>query len=153
MLRLFRKWRLIRRLHKECLGHTRKQGDGFVLIGKRVFVVKGAFAQQTAARFAWKKFGSEDKTFDEIMSLLDSCIADGWVEAVRREGDEWTFIRTTFKGDDFYGLMDFLQEFFTKYDKLWMRIAGIIAPVLTFLAGLKAKDVWLFLHRLIQWRR
>lgn len=56
MLRLFRKWRLIRRLHKECLRHIIKQGNGWVLMQNQVRVVKGVFAQETAARFPWKKW-------------------------------------------------------------------------------------------------
>jgi hypothetical protein len=131
-----------------------KQGEGWVLIGKQVRVAKGAFAQQTASRFRWKKSWGEEyksKKFNEINSLLDSCIADGLIDPVRRDGDEKIFIRNSFKGDDFCGYMDFLQEFFTRYDKAWVRIVGIIAPFVTFLAGLKARDVWAFLHRLIEW--
>ncbi len=152
MLRLFRKWRLIRRLYKECLRHVTKQGDGWVLMGKQVRVVKGAFAQQTASRFPWKKFWGEEyksKKLNEINSLLDSCIADGLIDSVRRDGDDRVFIRNSFKGDDFCGYMDFLQEFFTRYDKAWVRIVGIIAPFVAFLAGLKASVVWTFLHQFL----
>jgi hypothetical protein len=125
MLRLFRKWRLIRRLRKECLRHITKLGDGFVSIGKRTAVSKGAFAQQTASRSLWWKLCGEEnknKQFHEINSLLDSCIDDGLIERIKREGDEKIFIRTTFKGEDFCGHTDFLEALLSKYNNAYTKV-------------------------------
>jgi hypothetical protein len=62
MLRLYRQWRLIRRLHK-ALDRT-EPGDGFVMVGKKMRVVKGRFAQDTADQFPGEKFWGESNKFN-----------------------------------------------------------------------------------------
>lgn len=109
---------------------------------KKVVVAKGAFAQQTAAHFPWIKFwGVEYKSrkFNEINSLLDSCIADGLIEATRRDGDGKIFIKNSFKGEDFYGHADFLEAFLSRYNNAWTRV---VVPMITFVAGILATYLW-----------
>src|SRR5580692_982311 len=59
MLRLLKKWRLVRQLRKECLGHIGRQGDGFVSRQGTMWVSKGAFAQQRIEHLWRARFWSE----------------------------------------------------------------------------------------------
>jgi hypothetical protein len=151
MLRLFRKWRLIRRLHNESLIRIANQGNGWVLRENQVRVVKGVFAQETASHFPWKKWAGlkyKNRKSNEINALLDSCIGDGLIDAIQVDGR--FLIRNSNKGENFYDYMDFWREFFDRYEKPWMRIFAIAAYIPVFVAGLKMKDIWLSLYRFIE---
>jgi hypothetical protein len=138
MRRFITKWRVVRRLRKECEQHAINEGDGFILTDKIVRVAKGAFAQQTAVAF----WGTETKRANEITSMLDSCIDEGLIE--KSPVDFRTFIRTTPKGDDFCGFADLLQALLSKYDR-------VLVPVIAFVLGLNFKGLGSFLHRIIGW--
>jgi hypothetical protein len=136
MMRLYRKWLLMIRLRDECVRHIGKPSEGFISIDKwgTIMVVRGAFAQQTASRFWWSSVWSEarkTKRLYMINSLLDSCIADGFVDT-RRHNDGRTLIKTGAKGEDFCGYMDFLQAVSSRYQSAWR----IVVPLITFAAGL-----------------
>ncbi|HZW96437.1 MAG TPA: hypothetical protein VFF64_26065 [Candidatus Eremiobacteraceae bacterium] len=134
MLRLFRKWRLVRRLRKECLGHIGKQGDGFVLRGGVIWVVKGAFAQQTVEHFWLSRFWSEThktEKLHQIHSLLDSCIVEKFIDDFLHD-DGRKFIKISLAGEDFCGFADFLELFLSKYRSV---ATIIIIPTVTFVLG------------------
>jgi hypothetical protein len=153
MLRLFQKWLLMRRLHKECMRYPPRQGNGWALIWNQTRVVKGAFIKDTAPHFPWNTFwGGGGKTPNEINSLLDSCMADGFISAVTREEDGKMFMRTSSKGDDFCGYSDFIEGLWAKYPRTWILLAGVVTSVFTFIVGSMAKDVWPFLLHLIEQR-
>jgi hypothetical protein len=109
MLRLFRKWRLVRRLRRECLGHIAKQGDGFISMGGIVWVAKGAFAQQTVSHSWRARFWSEAQKVEklhQIHSILDSCIAEKFINICLHH-DGRTLTKTSLAGEDFLRLHGF----------------------------------------------
>lgn len=113
-------------------------------------VVKGAFAQQTAARYLWVKVRGEkykNKKSNKINSLLDSCIADKLIDpvTVKRDGEDKIVIKNSFAGEEFCGLAAFLQELFTRYDKVWKIL---VFPAITFVAGILVPYLPRFLHAL-----
>jgi hypothetical protein len=64
-------------------------------------------------------------------------MVEGWIDSAIRGADGKILIKTSPKGDDFCSVMDFLQEFLTRY----VRVVGvIIAPFVTLVVGLKWKD-------------
>jgi hypothetical protein len=134
MLRLFKKWRLVRRLRKECLGHIGKQGDGFVSREGTVWVSKGAFAQQTIGHFWRARFWSEEHKIEklhQIDSLLDSCIAEKFIDAFLHE-DGRRFIKTSLAGEDFCDFTDFLEFLLFKYRSV---ATNVLIPIVTFALG------------------
>ncbi|MGA9863728.1 MAG: hypothetical protein WA383_19790 [Terriglobales bacterium] len=134
MLRLFKKWRLVRRLRKECLSHIGKQGDGFVSREGTMWVSKGAFAQQTVEHLWRARFWSEQHRIEklqQIHSLLESCIAEKFIDTFLRE-DGKRFIKTSLAGEDFCGFMDFMEFCLSKYRSL---ATIIIIPIVTFALG------------------
>jgi hypothetical protein len=141
MIRFLRKWLLIRRLSLIMRSNI-KQGNGFVIWHMKMRVIKGAFAEQMAARLLRSRlFGKkyEHRKFLEIMLLLDESIADGYVEAINRPSDNKCLIRNAAKGEQFCGIGDFLQEFFTKYDKVWRTV---IVPLSLIVSALIANHIW-----------
>jgi hypothetical protein len=134
MLRLLKKWRLVRQLRKECLGHIGRQGDGFVSRQGTMWVSKGAFAQQRIEHLWRARFWSErhkTEKLHQIHSLLESCIAEKFVDAFLRE-DGHRFIRTSLGGEDFCNVTDFLEFCLSKYRSV---ATVIIIPIVTFALG------------------
>jgi hypothetical protein len=141
MVRLFKKWRLVRRLRKECLGHIGKQGDGFVSRERTVWVSKGAFAEQTIEHLWRARHWSEEhkaERLHQIHSLLDSCIAEKFIDAFLRE-DGVRFIKASLAGEDFCGFTDFLESCFARYHSV---ATIIIVPLLTFALGFFAPTIF-----------
>jgi hypothetical protein len=135
MLRLFKKWRLVRRLREECLGHIGKQGDGFVSREGTVWVSKGAFAHQTMENYRRARFWSEEHKIEklhQIHSLLDSCIAEKFIDAFLHEDGSRRFIKTSLAGEDFCDFTDFLEFCLSKYRSV---ATNIIIPIVTFALG------------------
>jgi hypothetical protein len=135
MLRPLKKWRLVRRLRKECLGHIGKQGDGFVLRAGAVWASKGAFAQQTMEHFWRSRFWSEEHKIEklhQIHSLLDSCIAEKFIDDFLHEDGSRRFIKTSLAGEDFCDFTDFLEFCMSKYRSV---ATNIIIPIVTFALG------------------
>jgi hypothetical protein len=141
MLRLFRKWLLVRRLRKAL--RKAKQGNGFVIREMRMRVVKGVFAQQTADCSPWIRIWGIRYEYD-IHNLLDDLIADGYVDSITRENDGKLLLRQSSKGEAFCAPSEFLQEFLTRYDKAW---TIVVVPAITFVAGIIATYLWPHLLR------
>jgi hypothetical protein len=136
MLRLYRQWRLIRRLHAAL--DRPEPGDGFVVVGKKMRVVKGRFAQDTADQFPGKKFWGES---NKINSLLDACIEDKYLDSARRESDGKILITLSpSKGEEFCSFWNFLQTLFTKYDKILVPSAVLAA--IMFVGGFLVHSLW-----------
>jgi len=128
MLRLYRQWRLIRRLHAAL--DRPEPGDGFVVVGKKMRVVKGRFAQDTANQFPGEKFWGES---NEINSLLDACIADEYLDSSKRENDGKILISLSpSKGEDFCSFWNFLQTLLSKYDKIL--VPSVVVAIIGFVA-------------------
>jgi hypothetical protein len=76
-------------------------------------VVKGAFAEQTAAHSPWAKIWGrryQHRKFMEINSLLDDLIADGYIDSAKRESDSKILIRNSSKGEEFCAPTEFLPN-------------------------------------------
>ena len=146
MRRLFRKWRLICLLRQECLKHIGKQGDGFVEMGKAMYVTKGAFAALALKR-VWRSIlwsqTRKTKELHEFHSLLELGIKEGLIDETSRAGDGARIIKTSLKGDDFCSFSDFSEAFLSKYNNTLTRIVlptlGIIA---SFVVGIWSTHLW-----------
>jgi hypothetical protein len=140
MVRLFKKWRLVRRLRKECLSHIGKQGDGFVSREGTVWVSKGAFAEQTGEHIWRARFWSEahkTENLHQIHSILDSCIAEKFVDFFQHD-DGRKFMKTSLTGEDFCGFTDFLESFLSKYRSV---ATILIIPIVTFVLGFFGQSI------------
>jgi len=135
MWRLYRKWRLIRRLRDECVRHIGNLDNGFVSVDKwgTVMVVRGIFVKQTASHWWWSKIGGEGREkVHEIDSVLDSCIADNFIETRRRD-DGANLIKASVKGEDSCGASDLAESMLSRYRSTWV---NIVVPLSTFIAGI-----------------
>jgi hypothetical protein len=128
-----RRWLLIRRLRKAL--RDVKQGNGFIIWQMQMRVVKGAFAEQTAAHSPWAKIWGrryQHRKFMEINSLLDDLIADGYIDSAKRESDSKILIRNSSKGEDFCAPTEFLQTLLSKYDKILA--PSVLVTIIGFVA-------------------
>jgi hypothetical protein len=101
-------------------------------------VIKGAFAQQTAARSPWIKIWGIRFEYD-IHNLLDELIADGYIDSIKRENDGKPLLRHSSKGDQFCAPTEFLQEFLTRYDKAWKMV---VYPIIAAMVGIAVRYLW-----------
>ena len=98
---------------------------GFTVVQKQMVAVRGMFVSRASERFSWK--------LTEVNSLLDSCISDGYICRIAREGDSQFLIKTTSKGEDFCGLSDLIQAQLSQYDKVAVMIGSAIATLAAIL--------------------
>ena len=142
MLRLYRKWRLVRRLRDESLAHIAKQDEDFISAGGAIGVDKTAFVQQTADRDWRARFWSgarKKEKLSQIYSILDSCIAEKFIDTSLNY-DGRTLIKTSLLGEDFCGFSDLAEAVLSKYNSL---AAKIIIPTVAFvLGGLLSGPIW-----------
>jgi hypothetical protein len=148
MFRFLRKWLLLRRL-RHVLCSNVKQGNGFVIWRMQMRVARGVFAQQTVDRSLWAKLWGRNyqhRKLFEILNLLGDLTADGYIDSVARD-DGKILLRHSSKGEAFCAPTEFIQEFFTRYDKAWK---FMVYPIITIITGVVVHYLWpVFLHPLL----
>lgn len=129
MIRLIKKWWLVRKLHKQILAaEASREFMDRLSAHDKLKISSGAFILSLAK-------GLKKKTA-EYESLLDSCIEDGYIEDDRQKEGIFAMaydrkIRTTPSGDDFYGYMPLLEAVLSKYGRAWTVIIAVITTALT----------------------
>ena len=128
MIRFIKEWWVVRRLYKECLANAANQSEDFLLNNGKVLVRRSSFVKRLAdivGQFALAT--SPKETFAELNSLIDAAVADGYINT----GDKEIFIRTTVKGDNFYGYVPLTEGLLTQYKAAWtLAIIPLIVGIL-----------------------
>jgi len=148
MIRLIKKWWILRHLKKDCIGHTIQQIPQFAL-NNQIFVSKDAviegLAKNSVRRFSWIPYWRAkdnpkklSKRIQEYASIIAFCIGTDKFIKQKIRSDGMVVIRTTSLGDDFT-MSTLLETILSKYKLLW----GIIVSI----SGI----VWLFGRYIYNW--
>lgn len=117
----FKKWRVLRKLRKECIAHTNINNISVEQAsqGVKVVVSRRDFIKKSAGRTV--------KRVAECESLIDDIKSDGLILETPEGG-----LRLSLAGENYYGYLPFLEKFLTTYPSAWR---FVIVPVVTFIVG------------------
>jgi len=128
---LYKKWRLIRRLRKECYASKNLDAVSIpdLLQNSKVVIARGNFI---------KIVGKTPAKMAECNSLIDEAISEGLVAS-----DPNHFIRLDIKGEQFYGHMPFLEELLSRHTSVWSKV---LIPLSTFVLGYLVRGLFVWVQ-------
>lgn len=128
MIRLIKKWKLLRNLYKICQ-QKGMEGTTESVLEHRTMFRKTAFvkilALQSLSRFGRKTASTNDlnKKIYEYNSIIEECFGEGYIQMDKEHDD---FIFTTPKADAFMGWFPLSEKLLSEYKITW---TAIIIPL------------------------